>query len=133
MGANVPLAVTVAGTRGSWAGPSLVPGSSLSVGVRLRASGPPGSANLRFLFNYTDGKGSSVASIGSNPVLAEIVPVPLSIGVVAGIAVTVAAAMAVVAGLLLPRRPGGEDVLDDGFARYEGRGPPRPSPSAPRG
>ncbi|TLZ55546.1 MAG: DUF11 domain-containing protein [Methanobacteriota archaeon] len=117
---NVSLAVTVAGNRVSWAVPSLAPGSSLTVGVRLRASGPPGSANLRFLFNYTDGKGSSVASIGSNPVLAEIVPVPLSIGVVAGIGVTVVAAMAVVAWLVIRRRRGGKHVIDDVFVVNDG-------------
>ena len=117
---NVSLTVTVVGDRVSWAFPTLGPGSSLIVGVRLRAGGSPGSSTLRFTLDYTDGKGSPTASLASNSASVEILPVGVSLPLVAGIALVAAAAIAVAAWFLVRRRRGGQLIIDDVFVVNDG-------------
>src|SRR3989442_13345075 len=66
----------MAGSHDCWAVTSLAPGTTVRLGARLLAAGPPGALTLRFTFNYTDGRGSPVASLISNSGAIDVIRVP---------------------------------------------------------
>ncbi len=118
---NGMYTVTVAGDRISWAIPVLASGASVTLGIELRGS-EAANVSIRFTFEYTDGRGSPMASLTSNPAGVETVPVTAGLPVlpiVGGLGVAVAIGL-VSAFLLLRRRKKAEPlVIDDAFVVNE--------------
>ena len=116
---NGTFTVTVAGDRVSWTIPALAAGASITLGIQLRVTAVA-NVSLRFTFEYSDGKGSPMTSLTSNPAAVETVPARVTPGlpvipILAGVGIAVAVAI-VSTFLLLRRRKKSEPlVIDDAF------------------